>query len=202
MAGRTHPDHRAAGQRRQLRRAPRGPGGVRAVRAARRDGSACRVVGRPRIVLARRRCRGARAVARPHRLAVPDRGRGRRGLLRSGVRRPRRGPPAQGRRGGQPAGAAGRVSLARRVRRGRPNRSATGGATGWRTRVRLDTSTTAAPDSTATTARSSSPTCDCAQLPQRHARRPRRDRLAARVRMCMSLSTTTGCATSCSPDRA
>ena len=44
-AGRTDPDHRAAGQRGQLRSAPRGPGGVRAVRAARRAGP--RAGGRP-----------------------------------------------------------------------------------------------------------------------------------------------------------
>ena len=63
-AGGTHSDHRAAGQRGQLRRAPRGPGGVRALRAAGRDGP--RAGGRrPRILLARRRCRGARALAGP-----------------------------------------------------------------------------------------------------------------------------------------
>ena len=55
-----------------------------------------------------------------------------------------------------------------------------GGATGWRTRVRLDTSaTTAARDFTATTARSWSPTCAAAQLPAGSARRPERQRLAA-----------------------
>ncbi len=52
---------------------------------------------------------------------------------------PRGGPSPQGRRGGQPAGEAGRLSLARRggcVRR----TSRLGDATGWRTRVRLDVS--------------------------------------------------------------
>ena len=164
LAGRTDADHRATGQRRQLRRAPRRPGGVRALRAAGRDGA--RAGGRrPRILLARRRCRGARTFAGPGRLAVPDRGRGRRRLLRSGVRRTRRGPATQGCRRRQPVGAAGRLPVARRARRGRRAGRRPAAATAGAPGCGSTPPTTAARASTATTALSSSPTCSARSFP-------------------------------------
>ena len=65
--------------------------------------------------------------------------RGRRGCCDLGVRRTRRRAPNEGRRRRQPAGTARRLSVARRGRR-RRRTGGDGGATGWRTRVRLDTS--------------------------------------------------------------
>ncbi len=139
MADGTHADHRAAGQRRQLRGAPRRPGGVRAVRAAGGDGQGPRRR-RSRIVLARRRYRGDRAVAptastrcaRSPASTAPVAA-----IWRSPNPTPRR----------RLKGAVVANQLARLGGyQWRDEDSAAaepvgdGGATGWRTRVRLDTS--------------------------------------------------------------
>ena len=131
---------------------------------------------RPRLVLARRGCRGDRAVGRPDRVAVPDRRSGRRRVLRSGVRRTGGGPGAQGAMS-WPISWSGWAGTS--WSGARPNRWRIPVPPGWRTRVRLDVGADRRPgfhryhsDELVTDLR-------CAQLPDRNARRLAVRRLAA-----------------------